>query len=389
MDAHRKLQILSGYVPMEQEGEPTPGTVPSAADSPGEQTERLWVPFQAKMGGGRTVPLLKTMLSSCCENDCNYCVFRRQRDFQRVSFSPEEMAATFMQLVQRGIVKGLFLSSGLTGSGVKTQDRLIKTVEIIRLKYRFGGYIHLKIMPGAEEAQIERAMQLSTRVSLNLEAPDPCHLQFLAAHKDFSGDLFPRVMWMSRYRRLQAEQRPWLRATSLITQMVVGAAGETDVELLATSEMLYRRYDLARVYYSRFNPAPDTPLEGLPPAKPIRIARLYQASFLLRDYGFSMEELPFSGQGSLPEDTDPKLAWARMNLSEKPVEINHADREQLLRIPGVGVTGAQRILDVRRQQAIDELSQLSALRISARRAAPFILLNGKRPAVQMELFSCG
>jgi predicted DNA-binding helix-hairpin-helix protein len=390
MDALSKLRILSGYAAEEQEGDPTltacgMDPLPRVEE---KMREKGWVVFHAQMGGGKTMPLLKTMLTSVCENDCNYCVFRKQRDFQRVSFSPDEMAATFMDAIRRGVVRGLFLSSGLAGTGKQSQDRLIKTVEIIRLKYHFGGYIHLKIMPGAEEAQIERAMQLSTRVSINLEGPNPSRLLTLAPRKDFTGDLFPRVGMMSSYRRSQQENDPHGRPTSLTTQMVVGAAGETDLELLAVSEVLYARHDLARVYYSRFNPNPDTPLGNLPATPQIRTTRLYQASFLLRDYGFAMEEMPFEGSGNLPVGVDPKIAWARENLASAPVEVNKAEPEQLLRIPGVGRIGAEKIVSARRIHGLNSLKQLGALGIAAGRAAPFVLLNGIRPEVQLELPAC-
>lgn len=390
MDALSKLRILSGYAAEEQEGDPT---LAACGLDPQPRIEeqikdRGWVVFHAQMGGGKTMPLLKTMLTSVCENDCNYCVFRKQRDFQRVSFSPDEMAATFMDAIRKGLVRGLFLSSGLAGTGVQSQDRLIKTIEIIRGKYHFGGYIHLKIMPGAEEAQIERAMQLSTRVSINLEGPNPGRLAALAPRKDFSGDLFARMGMMSSYRRVQQENNPLGRPASLTTQMVVGAVGESDLELLAVSEVLYARHNLARVYYSKFNPNPDTPLGDRPPTPQIRTTRLYQASFLLRDYGFSMEEMPFETSGNLPAGVDPKIAWARENLSAAPVEVNRAEPEQLLRIPGVGKIGAEKIVSARKVRDLNSLKQLGALGIAAGRAAPFVLLNGKRPEVQLELPPC-
>jgi predicted DNA-binding helix-hairpin-helix protein len=172
---------------------------------------------------------------------------------------------------------------------------------------------------------------------------------------------------------------------SLTTQLVMGAAGENDIEMLTVSELLYNHYHLARVYYSRFNPGADTPLENLPPAPFIRMVRLYQASFLLRDYGFAMEEMPFAPDGFLPVGIDPKIAWAKENLSEGPVELNHADREGLLRIPGIGVLGAQKILAARKEKKLTDLKQLAALGISPKRAAPFVLLNGNRPAIQLEL----
>jgi predicted DNA-binding helix-hairpin-helix protein len=391
MESMAKLRLMSDYSDVEQDGMPpmtvcgADSTVRTRLDPDQIKSSHHWEVFHAQMGGGKTIPLLKTMLSSSCVNDCNYCVFRSQRDFQRLSFSPDEMAAAFMQLVRKGFVQGLFLSSGITGSGVKSQDRLIDTVEIVRKKYHFGGYIHLKILPGAEQAQIERAMQLSNRVSINLEAPNPERLRFLAPRKDFSGNLLPRIAWMDSIRSAMVPAGGYKGDPSLTTQLVMGAAGENDIEMLTVSELLYSRYHLARVYYSRFNPGVNTPLENLPPAPFIRMVRLYQASFLLRDYGFSMEEMPFMQDGFLPTGIDPKVAWAKDNLSEVPVELNLADREGLLRIPGIGLVGAQKIIAARREKKLTDLKQLTALGISPKRAAPFVLLNGNRPAVQLEL----
>jgi predicted DNA-binding helix-hairpin-helix protein len=171
-----------------------------------------------------------------------------------------------------------------------------------------------------------------------------------------------------------------------VTQFVAGGAGESDLELLQTSEYLHRKLSLARVYFSGFSPVPDTPLEGQAPVNPWRTHRLYQADFLLMDYGFSVEDLPFGGSGSLPLETDPKLAWAQSNLAEQPIEINQADYQHLLRIPGIGPHGARVILEARRQNRIRRLDDLKALGVSTKRAAPFILMDGKAAPAQLALF---
>jgi predicted DNA-binding helix-hairpin-helix protein len=163
---------------------------------------------------------------------------------------------------------------------------------------------------------------------------------------------------------------------------VVGAVGDTDLELLSTTQFLYQNLRLKRAYYSAFNPIPDTPLENQPATSPLREHRLYEASFLLRDYGFGLEELPFDPRGNLPQNTDPKLAWAQAHLSERPIEINQADRQELLRVPGIGPKGVNAILSARRQTRLQDLAELRGLGINPKRAAPFILLNGVRPAYQ-------
>ncbi|NLE46368.1 MAG: radical SAM protein [Chloroflexi bacterium] len=331
-------------------------------------------------GGGR-IALLKTLQTSVCENNCSYCAFRRGRDFRRVSFSPDELARLFIQLYQKGIAKGIFLSSGVAGGGAKVQDRLIATAEVLRRRYSFTGYIHLKIMPGAERDQISAAMRLADRVSVNLEAPNHRHLDRLAPEKSFEEQLLLRLRWIEEIRR--EEPGHWPSST---TQFVVGGSDETDVELLSTTEYLYRQLGLARAYFSSFSPVPDTPLEHQPASPLLREHRLYQSSFLLRDYGFVVEDLPFNQTGNLPLDTDPKLAWAQRHLTDDPVELNTADRHTLLQVPGIGPVGANRILKERRRGHLRDLADLRRLGITATRLAPFVLLDGHRPAFQMSIW---
>ncbi|MDW7991084.1 MAG: radical SAM protein [Anaerolineae bacterium] len=379
MDPLEKLRILGPatcYEPAE-ETTPTGRALPPPQDVP---TDLKGCIYYAALPGGRRVPILKTLLTSACERDCLYCAFRAGRDAPRATFNPDELARLFLQLHERGLVEGIFLSSAILGSGPQTQDRLIATAEILRRRYNFHGYIHLKIMPGAERDQVEAAMRLADRVSVNLEAPSSRRLALLAPHKEFRDELFLRLRWIAEIRREMTGRRP-----SATTQFVVGAAGESDLELLHATAFLYRHLGLARAYYEGFRPVPATPLEALPPTPRIRERRLYQASFLLRDYGFSVEELPLSPQGNLPLEIDPKLAWARQHLQDTPVEVNRADREALLRVPGIGPKGADRLLEARRERRLRDLGELRRLGITVERAAPFILLDGKRPARQIEL----
>ena len=335
----------------------------------------------AKMPGGKRIALLKTALTSACERDCTYCAFRKGRDFRRATFTPDELAQLFIQLNRKGIAEGVFLSSGIAAGGVRTQDRIIATAELLRRRYGFQGYIHLKIMPGAEREQIVAAMRLADRVSVNLEAPNPERLALLAPHKVFAEELLQRLRWIEEIRREVPGRWP-----SSTTQFVVGPAGESDVELLSTTAFLHRQVGISRAYFSGFSPVSDTPLEDHPAASPVREHRLYQSSFLLRDYGFGVEELPFEEGGNLPLDSDPKLAWARQHLAQAPVELNTADRRDLLRVPGIGPKGAERLLRERRRGHLRDLSDLRKLRIASKRAAPFILLDGRRPAYQLSLW---
>ncbi len=326
-------------------------------------------------------PVLKTMMTTACERDCYYCPFRAGRSrTRRITFRPDEMAEGFLRLARARLVDGIFLSSGIIGGGPRAQDKILDTAEILRRKHGYRGYIHLKIMPGAEYEQVRRAMQLADRVSINLEGATETRLRALAPGKQFWPELLQRLLWVDEIRR-----RERIRA-SVVTQFVVGAVGDTDLELLSISEKLYRQAGLSRVYYSPFSPVVQTPLEDRPRVNPKRAHRLYQASFLLRDYGWSVEDLGFGPDHNLRLDVDPKQAWADLHLREAPVEINTADRALLLRVPGIGPKSADRILQARRQGRITDLAQLRALGVpSPHKAAPYILLDGRRPPHQQPL----
>ena len=342
--------------------------------------------FQAAVGG-KTVPILKTLLTSACERDCYYCPFRAGRNYRRTTFKPEEMAQTVSDMQRAGLINGLFLSSGIIKGGMRTQDKLIETAEILRKKHQFKGYLHLKIMPGAEEAQVERAMQLADRLSVNLEAPNEKRLARLAPKKEFVEELLQPLKWVEQIRRSQAGQKGWNgRWPSTVTQFVVGAAGETDLELLQMAEYLYKELHLGRTYFSAFSPISDTPLENLPAENPLRQHRLYQASFLFRDYGFDLEEMPFDQSGNLPLAEDPKMAWAQAELLENPVEVNRASRDELLRVPGIGPKSAQLIVQERRHTKLRDLQDLRAIGVPTKRMEPFVLVDGKRPLRQLRLF---
>lgn len=341
----------------------------------------------AVMPGGKRLPLLKTMLTTVCERDCYYCPFRAGRDHRRTTFKPEEMARVFSQMQRAGVAQGIFLSSGIAGGGRKTQDRLIEAIDILRRKLGYRGYVHLKLMPGVERDQVFRAMQLADRVSVNLEAPNSLRLSALAPQKVFLEELLQPLQWAEEIRRTQSPALGWNRRwPSTVTQFVVGAAGESDVEILSAAERLYRDLRLSRAYFSAFFPVKDTPLENRPPENPVREHRLYQSSFLLRDYGFDLEELPFGPGGRLPLESDPKLAWARLNLEDTPVDLRRADRRELLRVPGIGPKGADAIIAARRRGTLRELADLKKIGVLASRAAPFVLLDGKRPARPIRLF---
>lgn len=383
MDSIVRLRALAEQMSLEPDAE-YPTKAPFV-DRTKKCPEAVFV-HPAILPNGQKIKLLKTLLTSACERDCFYCPFRSGRDLRRATFLPEEFARLFLMLVTKGIAEGIFLSSGVNGGGVRSQDKLLDTADILRHKLNFRGYIHLKVMPGSEKDQVERAMLLADRVSVNLEAPNDLRLSKLAPHKQFVEELLQPLKWMDEIRRKKPGNKAWKgHWPSSVTQFVVGGAGESDLELLVTSENLYQQLNLKRVYFSPFNPIPDTPLENQPATPIIREHRLYQASYLVRDYCFRVEELPFDKDDMLPVHTDPKLAWAQKNLTGRPIEINRAERQELLRVPGIGPRGAEIILRIRRQEKIRDLSMLKNIGIQTEKVARYLLLDGRRAPFQPAL----
>ena len=313
-----------------------------------------WI-YPAVHPDGKRIAMLKVLQSNVCEKDCAYCANRSGRDVPRATFGPDDLARAFDQLVRAGRVQGLFLS------------------------YAFPGYIHLKILPGADDASIEAAVRMAHRVSVNLEAPNARRIRALSQSKDLQRDL------LAPLRRAHHIRRQLGSAVSMTTQFVVGAADELDQEILSSSAALYEQLKLARVYYSAFQPIAHTPLEDHAPTPAWREHRLYEADFLLRQYGFGLDELVFE-EGNLPRRADPKTLWAWRHPELFPLEINTASREELLRVPGIGPKSAERLVAWRRQGKVRELRQLALAGASAQRASAFVLLDGQRPTCQLPLW---
>ncbi|MFH0846885.1 MAG: radical SAM protein [Chloroflexota bacterium] len=328
---------------------------------------------RAVLPGGGTVNLLKVLLTNFCVNDCIYCVNQIRRDVPRSAFKPEELARLFMELYGKRLV------SGIRKSASETMGNMIDTVEILRRRYCFSGHIHLKIMPGAEASAVEAGCKLASRVSVNIEAPTRQHLSRLTSKKDLYHDILERMRWV---RELMTKEEGLL-PSGQTTQFVVGAARETDRDIIRTTRTLYREMALRRVYFSAFTPvAPDS--TDIPPAPPIREHHLYQVDWLTRIYGFSLEEveLALDGGGNLPLGGDPKLAIALKQPWLFPMDINRAEYHELIRVPGVGPVGAKRILKARREHSIDSLAQLGKMRILTGVAAPFIWFRGIRGEIK-------
>lgn len=331
---------------------------------------------------GRSRPIFRLLLSSRCEWNCAYCPLRSGNDTPRAALSPEELAKSFLPRVERGAVQGLMLSSGVDGGRDTAAERMLDAVEHLRRQHEYKGYIHLKLLPGASASSIERAALLADRLSLNLEAPSAAQLARISPERNWEGDLLAPLIWMREWARKLRERR-WPRdhaghlGSGLATQFVVGASGESDQDLLATTMWLYRDLELRRVYFGAFRPVAGTPLDSMQATPFVREQRLREADWLLRTYGFEQAELPYSSAGNLPLHIDPKLAWALSHPELFPVELNTADEAMLLRVPGLGPIAVRRILRMRREHSFRDLVHLHALGTAARRAGDFVTLAGK------------
>jgi predicted DNA-binding helix-hairpin-helix protein len=370
MDLERKLDILGGGATTEVLG--------MRAGRPlrrGFKTR--WV-YHAAGPGGRPVRLMSLLMTNACSFTCTYCATRRDRNLVRTAVTPDELARTFAELVQADQADGLFLTSGIPGRPAAMMDRMLAAVELIRQRYRFAGYLHLKILPGAEPAQVERACALASRVSINLEAPSEDRLRPLAPEKSLQRQILPVLDHVNRLRAAQEPGWPTLVPAGVTSQLIVGAGGDSDRELLQVSTRLLRERRLTRTHFSAFQPVQDTPLENQPATSFVREHRLYQAEFLLRTYGFALEDLSFDDAGRLNLGQDPKWIWAVSHPEQFPVDLLRADREWLLRVPGIGPRSAARIVAQRRSGSLRSLDDLRRLGVVVKRARGFILLGGRR-----------
>lgn len=351
---------------------------PSAGRTRG--SDGLWI-HPAALPSGERVPMLKVLQSSGCERNCIYCVERRGGGSRPLTLSCDELARSFVDLHREGRVFGLFLTSAIRGGAVATMDRMLATAELLREVHRYRGYVHLKIIPGCRPDQVERAMQLATRVSVNMEAPTAMHLARIAP-----GKLWERQILAPMRQVAEAEASGSFRRAGQTTQLVVGAAGESDRDIAGSVAWMYRELHMARVYFSALQPVPGTPVEERPPVPFMREHRLYQVDFLLRRYGFSLEEIEFDTGGSLSLEVDPKTAWARRHPERFPVELNTAPLTEIVRVPGIGPRSAERLVAMRQQRTLSSIDAVGAAGASWKMAAPYLLLDGRPAARQLSLF---
>lgn len=310
--------------------------------------------------GGYSV-LLKTLLSNVCENDCKYCPLRSETNVRRCTLTPEEVARVFMEYVRREKVFGLFLSSGVINSPDYTMEKINAVARLLRYNYKYRGYIHLKVIPGSSDAAIEDSLALASAVSLNVETPGKKHCEALSSKKDYMNDIVHPLKLMAK---LTSRGGRFSRV-KCTTQFIVGASDERDSEIVRSMFGLYNRLRFQRVYFSAYQKGlgnQDIPGERQSPSSPgktfMREHRLYQVDFLIRRYGFAVDDILLDGSGNLRLDKDPKEIWADNNPERYPVRINTSDRWALLRVPGLGPDTAGKILKMRREGKISRLEDL-------------------------------
>ena len=332
---------------------------------------------------GRCVTLLKVLLTNCCVYDCKYCVNRRSNDTRRAAFTPEELAELTIGFYRRNYIEGLFLSSGVLLSPDYTTELMIRALTILRTTYRFNGYIHAKTIPGTSPELVTALGLLADRLSVNIELPSEAGLKTLAPDKTKAAILAPmgqiRQQWTANRQELvKYRHAPKFAPAGHSTQLIVGATQDTDLHILSLTQGLYDRYQLKRVFFSAYVPVVEHALLPSRDTKPplLREHRLYQADWLLRFYGFRAEELLDERNPDFNPLVDPKCSWALAHLDFFPVEVNSADLETLLRVPGIGPTSARRILVARRVGSLGH-DDLKKLGVVMKRAQYFITCRGK------------
>lgn len=332
---------------------------------------------------GRCISLLKVLMSNACVYDCKYCVNRRTNDIPRATFTPHELAELTINFYKRNYIEGLFLSSGVIKNPDYTCERMIETLRLLREEYGFGGYIHAKAIPGADNLLLTRLGQLADRMSVNIELPSQQSLNLLAPDKNKTDILRPMGFIKNKILENSTDIVKYghvhkFAPAGQSTQLMVGATPDTDYTILNLSAALYKKYGLRRVFYSAYVPAVQDSLLPSTTTKPplMREHRLYQADWLLRFYGFSADELLDEKQPNFNLYIDPKCNWAVNHMEQFPVEVNKAPVEMLLRVPGIGVNSARKIVQARRVSRLD-FSGLKKIGVVLKRAQYFLVCDGK------------
>ncbi|MDD2708790.1 MAG: radical SAM protein [Verrucomicrobiae bacterium] len=370
LDTHEKLKILSA----DSQYDLACACGTSDHDRRHRGLEGRWLYPVTLANGGQSI-MLKTLMSNACRNDCKYCPLRSQTNIRRCSLAPEETAGIFMNYLRRMTLYGLFLSSGVTNSPDHTMAQLNETAWLLRRKHDYRGYIHLKVLPGASDAAIEETLSLASAVSINIETPGAGHFAKLSQRKDYLADIIRPLKLISRLTA-RGERHARVRTT---TQFIVGASDEKDSEIVNYLFGLYNRLHLNRVYFSAYQPGlgtSDIPGEKQslqnPGSRLMREHRLYQVDFLVRQYGFKAADFHFDQDNNLPLDKDPKQIWAERHPGFFPINVNRADRETLLRVPGIGPRTVKTILQRRQLHKLGDTSDLGLKGKRRKQAEPFI-----------------
>ena len=334
-----------------------------------------WIYPVTLPNGGKSI-LFKTLLSNVCSNDCKYCPLRVQKDLPRCTLQPQQIADIFLDYFYRREVFGLFLSSSVIGSPDATMEKLNATASILRKKHKYRSFIHLKIIPGASNAAIEQSLSLATAVSLNIETPGREYLAKLSDKKKYIEDIVEPIKLISRLTQPGAKYA----GTKQTTQFIVGAAGERDSEIVKYMAGLYDRLKLNRIYFSAYQKGlgdESMPGEYLPSRPPEEIFtrehRLYQVDFLIRKYGFKESDISFDENGDLSLSADPKELWAQKHPEAFPVNVNNASYDRLLKVPGIGLITAKRILERRKQATLSCIEDLGKPTALLNKAAKFLV----------------
>jgi putative DNA modification/repair radical SAM protein len=332
---------------------------------------------------GRCISLLKILLTNSCMYECLYCVNRRSSNVRRARFTPEEVVTLTLGFYRRNCIEGLFLSSGIIRSPDYTMEQVVRVARLLREEHGFRGYIHLKTIPDAAPELLAEAGQYADRLSINVELPNAASLARLAPEKDMQGIRRSMARMRLKIEEGRAEKRVFAPAGQS-TQLIVGAEASSDREILDLSTNLYGNYGLRRVYFSAFSPIPDASA-ALPPTKAplLREHRLYQADWLMRFYEFKADELALGPDGNMDLSLDPKLAWALAHREQFPMDVNRASREQLLRVPGMGVKSVDRLLLARRHIRL-RMQDLARLRLPIGKVAPFVVAADHQPGALLD-----
>jgi len=332
---------------------------------------------------GRCISLLKVLFTNYCRYDCAFCINRKSNDVPRAAFTPRELADLTIEFYRRNYIEGLFISSGVLKNADYTMEQMIKCVRILREEYGFNGYIHAKAIPGASRQLVEIMGSLVDRVSVNIELPSEASLKKLAPQKSKTNILTPMKtiadgQQKAKYEMIKYRHAPHFAPAGRSTQMIIGASDESDFHILRLSQALYDKYRLKRVFFSAYIPLNEDKLLPAKDTKPplLREHRLYQADWLLRFYGFRAEEILSEKDDMFNPLLDPKCNWAVNNMHLFPVEVNSAPYEMLLRVPGIGVTGARRIVAARKMARLD-FDRLKKMGIVLKRAQFFITCKGR------------